>query len=75
MKVKCRKVKVDILAFCAPLLSFCQQAEAELYLEHAQQTSLHPVQQVVCSSQPSGQPYVDSHWGEVTQMCTMQQII
>ena len=29
MKVKCRKVKVDILAFCASLLSFCQQAEEE----------------------------------------------
>ena len=29
MKVKCRKVKVDILAFCASLLSFCQQAEED----------------------------------------------
>ena len=28
-KVKCRKVRVDILSFCESLFSFCQQAEED----------------------------------------------
>ena len=52
-----------------------QWEENKSDLGHSKLTSLQDVCQVSQIFQPTGQPYVDSHWREVTHMLRMQQII
>ena len=52
-----------------------QEKEGSWHIQPGQQKSLHHVCQVIQIFKPTRKALAHSHWREVAQMCTVQQII